>query len=128
MVQISRRGLLKTGAAAGVLAASGLPVRAQSRGGTLRMGLKGANTSDSFDGRTHSDSFMINMGHGCVFDCLTEIAADGSLKGELAESWEASTDAKTWETVFTAPTSPEEKDVTWDTAFAVFGKVNAVAK
>ena len=33
---------------------------------------------------------------GGVFDCLTEVAADGSLTGELAESWEASPDAKVW--------------------------------
>ena len=96
MVQISRRGLLKTGAAAGVLAASGLPARAQSRGGTLRLGLAGANTSDSWDGRTQSDSFMIMAGHGCVFDCLTEVSASGELVGELAVSWEASPDAKEW--------------------------------
>ena len=60
------------------------------------MGLNGANTSDSFDGRTHSDQFMIHMGHGTVFDCLTEVTAAGELVGELAESWEASSDAKTW--------------------------------
>ncbi|MCK0151226.1 ABC transporter substrate-binding protein [Marivita sp. S6314] len=96
MTRISRRGLLKTGAAAGVLAASGLPVRAQQRGGTLRLGLAGANTSDSWDSRTHSDSFMIMAGHGAVFDCLTQVAANGELVGELAESWEASADAVTW--------------------------------
>ncbi|MEM9433537.1 MAG: ABC transporter substrate-binding protein [Pseudomonadota bacterium] len=97
MTQISRRGLLKTGVAAGVLAATGVPAVAQAkRGGRLRLGLAGANTSDSWDGRTHSDSFMIMCAHGCVFDCLTEVGADGQLKGELAESWEASADAKTW--------------------------------
>ena len=96
MTPISRRGLLKTGAAAGVLAATGLPVRAQSRGGTLRLGIAGANTTDSWDGRTHSDSYMIMCGHGAVFDCLTEVAANGELVGELAESWEASADAVTW--------------------------------
>lgn len=96
MTELSRRGLLKAGAAAGVLSATGMPVRAQSRGGTLRLGIAGANTSDSWDGRTHSDSFMIMMGHGTVFDCLTEVGADGQLRGELAESWEASADAKTW--------------------------------
>lgn len=97
MSQISRRSLLKTGVAAGVLSATGLPVRAQAKkGGRLRLGLAGANTSDSWDGRTHSDSFMIMCGHGAVFDCLTEVGADGQLKGELAESWEASADAKTW--------------------------------
>ena len=97
MSQISRRGLLKTGVAAGVLAATGMPLRAEAkRGGRLRLGLAGANTSDSWDGRTHSDSFMIMAAHGCVFDCLTEVGADGQLKGELAESWEASADAITW--------------------------------
>jgi peptide/nickel transport system substrate-binding protein len=97
MTRISRRGLLGTGAAAGVLAASGLPLRAQARrGGRLRVGLSGANTSDSWDGRTHSDMFMTSAGHGTVFDALTEVAADGSLKGELATDWEATPDAKTW--------------------------------
>ena len=97
MTNFSRRGLLKSGAAMGVLAATGLPVAAQAkRGGTLRLGLAGANTSDSWDGRTHSDSYMIMCAHGAVFDCLTEVGADGALKGELAESWEASADAKTW--------------------------------
>src|SRR6056297_3607984 len=93
---ISRRGLLKTGVAAGVLGMSGMPLRAQTRGGKLTAGLSGANTSDSWDGRTHSDLYMIASAQGAVFDSLTEVAADGSLKGELAESWEASADAKTW--------------------------------
>jgi len=94
---ISRRGLLKTGAAAGVLSLTGMPLRAQAtRGGKLTAGLSGANTSDSWDARTHSDIFMIASAQGAVFDSLTEIAADGSLVGELAESWEASADAKTW--------------------------------
>jgi len=96
MYGISRRGLLQSGVAAGVLAATGLPLKAQTRGGKLTAGLGGANTSDSWDGRTHSDIFMIAAAHGCVFDCLTEVAADGSLVGELAESWEATADAKTW--------------------------------
>jgi len=93
---ISRRSLLKTGAAAGVLGLTGMPLKAQTRGGKLTVGLGGANTSDSWDARTHSDIFMIAAAHGTVFDCLTEVGADGSIKGELAESWEASADAKTW--------------------------------
>ncbi len=97
MTKVSRRGLLKTGAAASVLAATGVQVAAApSRGGTLRLGLAGANTSDSWDSRTHSDSYMIMAGHGAVFDTLTEVAANGELVGELAESWEASPDAVTW--------------------------------
>jgi len=58
---ISRRGLLKSGAAAGVLGLSGMPLRAQTRGGKLTAGLGGANTTDSWDGRTHSDIFMLLM-------------------------------------------------------------------
>ncbi|HCP80836.1 MAG TPA: peptide ABC transporter substrate-binding protein [Octadecabacter sp.] len=96
MYGISRRGLLQSGVAAGVLAATGLPLRAQTRGGKLTAGLGGANTSDSWDSRTHSDIFMIASAQGSVFDSLTEVSADGSLVGELAESWEASADAKTW--------------------------------
>jgi len=97
MTRISRRGLLKTGAAAGVLAATGMPLMASpKKGGRLRAGLSGANTSDSWDGRTHSDLFMIASASGSVFDCLTATAADGSLVGELAASWEATADAKTW--------------------------------
>jgi len=96
--ELDRRGFLKTGVAAGVVAATGIrpAFAAPKAGGTLRLGIAGANTSDSWDGRTHSDSYMIMMGHGTVFDCLTEVSADGSLKGELAESWEPSADAKTW--------------------------------
>ncbi|WP_147126593.1 ABC transporter substrate-binding protein [Shimia ponticola] len=98
MTNLSRRGLLKAGAAAGVLTATGAVAggHGPKRGGTAKIGLAGANTSDSWDGRTHSDSYMIVTAHGCVFDCLTEVAADGTLVGELAESWEASADAKTW--------------------------------
>ena len=97
-LNLNRRTMLKAGAAATAYAAAKPAMAADGpqKGGTLRMGMGGANTQDSFDGRTHSDSYMINMGHGCVFDCMTEVAADGSLKGELAESWEASADAKTW--------------------------------
>lgn len=96
MTRITRRGLLKSGAAASVLAASGLPVRAQSRGGTLKIGLSGASVTDHWDSRTFAGNFMIMAGHGCVFDCLTEITATGELVGELAESWEASPDARVW--------------------------------
>lgn len=96
--KMDRRQVLQTGAAAGALAMA-RPAFAQDgpkRGGTLRLGVTGANTSDSWDGRTHSDTYMQVLAHGTVFDCLTEVAADGSLKGELAQDWEASADAKTW--------------------------------
>ncbi|SES09018.1 peptide/nickel transport system substrate-binding protein [Tranquillimonas rosea] len=97
MTRISRRGLLQSGAAAGVLAATGLPGRAQGkRGGCLRLGLAGAHASDTWDARSHADTFMVMATMGGVFDCLTEIASNGELVGELAESWEASSDARVW--------------------------------
>ena len=95
---LSRRGVLKAGAAtAAASAISVLPAKAApSRGGTLRLGIPGANTSDSWDGRTHSDIFMQVAAMGSVFDTLTEIDASGQLIGELAESWSVTPDAKTW--------------------------------
>lgn len=97
MRRLDRRSLLTTGAAAGLLAATGLPLRAApKRGGVLRLGLSGAHPTDSWDSRSHSDSFMKLAAHGAVFDTLTQVAANGELVGELAESWQVSADAKIW--------------------------------
>ncbi len=96
-IKFSRRDVLKASAAG--IATSMLPVMpvyAAKKGGRLRVGTSGANTSDSWDGRTQSDLYMQIAAQGCVFDCLTEVAANGELVGELAESWDASADAKTW--------------------------------
>ncbi len=94
--RISRRGLITSGVFAGVLAATGMPVQAQRRGGVLRLGLSGGSVTDSWDPRTHRGTFMRVIGQGAIFDCLTEISATGELTGELAESWESSPDARIW--------------------------------
>lgn len=92
-----RRAFVGSLSAAAVLAASGLPARASARrGGRLRAALGGASPRDSWDARTHTGLFMSAAGQGTVFDTLTEIAADGSLRGELATRWEASADARRW--------------------------------
>ena len=92
---ISRRGLLTSGALAGVLAATGVPLQAQpNRGGTLRLGLE--SNGSSWDARQVFDPLMRVAAQGCVFDCLTEVTAQGQLVGELAESWEGSVDATVW--------------------------------
>ncbi len=92
-----RRRLLTTGLAAGLLAASGLSITARPRvGGRLRAALPGASLMDSWDARKGFGLFMAAAGQGAVFDNLTEVAADGSLRGELATGWHASQDAKTW--------------------------------
>ncbi|MDH5528665.1 MAG: ABC transporter substrate-binding protein [Paracoccaceae bacterium] len=98
---LSRRGLLK-GATALSASALILPAGMRSaaaaepkKGGTLRIAITGGSTTDSLDPATWSELF-VQVFAACRVNYLTEIAADGSLVGELAESWEASADAATW--------------------------------
>ena len=53
-LKLQRRTVLKAGGAT-LLATSAFPsfATAQKRGGTLRLGLSGGNSTDSWDGRTH---------------------------------------------------------------------------
>lgn len=69
---------------------------APKRGGRLRLGSTGGATSDTLDPALILDIYMNLVSFGQLRNCLTEIAADGSLVPELAESWEASPDAKVW--------------------------------
>ncbi|NDV02694.1 ABC transporter substrate-binding protein [Pseudoroseicyclus tamaricis] len=80
--RFTRRGLLRTGAAAGLMVATGQALAAQSRGGVLRMALP-------------ADALEL-VARRAAYDCLTEIAAGGELIGELAESWEPSEGARAW--------------------------------
>ncbi len=96
LTPLGRRRLLQSGVAAALLAVSGMPARARSRGGKLTAALSGASPMDSWDGRTHSGPFMMAAASGAVFDTLTEVGADGSLIGELATHWGASADARIW--------------------------------
>jgi peptide/nickel transport system substrate-binding protein len=64
-------------------------------GGHFGVAMGHGNTTDSYDPATWDNAFVqvfATARHGN----LTEIAADGSLVGEVAESWEASPDAKVW--------------------------------
>ena len=61
----------------------------------MRMGKAHGQTVDSLDPATHENGFTIAMTHG-YNNYLTEVAPDGSLVGQLAESWDASADAATW--------------------------------
>lgn len=97
---ISRRGVLRGASALGAAALVtpfGAPLaQAQpKKGGILRMGIKAGSTTDSYDPGTWDQVFVqvFAAGRHCY---LTEIAADGSLAPEIAESWEASADAATW--------------------------------
>ncbi len=69
---------------------------APKKGGHFRQAITGGATSDSLDPAQILDSYMINVSFGQLRNNLTEIAPNGELIGELAESWEPSADAATW--------------------------------
>lgn len=92
---MDRRALFATGAAAALLAATGVSAASMPKqGGRLRMALSGALRSDSW--QTGDGLFMQVARQGLVFDTLTEIAADGTLRGELATAWQGSEDGCVW--------------------------------
>jgi len=81
MTRIDRRALFTSGAAAALLAATGVSATPQ-RGGRLRAALSGP---------------MLDQAVGAtVYDNLTEIAADGTLRGELATDWSSDATARRW--------------------------------
>ncbi len=94
---LDRRGFMKTTAAT-ALAAS-LPLSAAKaapkRGGNIRMGKAHGQTTDTLNPATYENGFTTALCHG-QHGRLTEVAPDGSLIPELAESWEASDDATEW--------------------------------
>ncbi len=97
---LSRRSLLKgataLGAAGLILPASVRRAMAEpKRGGILRVAQAAGNTTDGYDPATW-DSQFVQVLHTARCGFLTEVASDGSLVGEVAESWEASADAATW--------------------------------
>ena len=100
--KVNRREFIQAGIAAGVTvtAASAAYDKALAatakKGGHYIQGLTGGSSSETLDPATYLDSFMINVGAGQLRNNLTEIGPDNQLRGELAESWEASADAKTW--------------------------------
>jgi peptide/nickel transport system substrate-binding protein len=96
MNALDRRALFTSGAAAALLASTGLSAAGTGPkpGGRLRAALSGACRTDSWG--AHSGLFMHAAAQGAVFDTLTEISASGTLRGELAAGWEGSPDARTW--------------------------------
>ncbi|WP_371228993.1 ABC transporter substrate-binding protein [Roseovarius sp. 2305UL8-3] len=94
--RLSRRNFLQTAAAGAVVA--GMPLRASAapkRGGHLRIGLGHGQTSDTMNPATYENN-MITAVVFATHGRLTEVAQDGTLKPEVAESWEASDDATEW--------------------------------
>lgn len=72
------------------------PARAApKKGGDFKLGIASGSTTDSLDPGTYADNYMQSVGHA-LHNFLTEVTNTGELQGELAESWEASPDARTW--------------------------------
>jgi peptide/nickel transport system substrate-binding protein len=65
------------------------------KGGTLRLGIGHGSTTDSLDPATY-ENLYIQTQHGAVHNKLTVVGNTGALEPELAESWEASADARQW--------------------------------
>ena len=100
--RINRREFLQRSAALGAVVVapgtllSGMAQAAEpKRGGTLRLGMGGGHTTDSLDPGLHEDSMAINLEYQ-LRSYLTEVAPDGQLVGELAESWEVAPGATDW--------------------------------
>lgn len=97
---LSRRGVLQGAGAVGAAALAG-PLGATrlaaepQRGGTLRLGISHGSTTDTLDPGVLEQVFtqVFSQCRNCM---LTEIAPDGSLVGEVAESWESTPDAAVW--------------------------------
>ena len=90
-------GAASVGLAAGAMNAARAqsPAATPKKGGHLRLGLAGASTTDTHDSGRWADTYMFVIGYATK-GSLVEIAPDGSIRPELAESWGSSDGAKTW--------------------------------
>ena len=100
--KLSRRAFMTGALALGVSLTSAslilnkVEAATPKKGGRLRVGLTGGATTDTLDPGQILDLYMIHLQFGQLRNGLTEVASNGQLVPELAESWDASADAKTW--------------------------------
>lgn len=66
------------------------------QGGVLRIGLQNASQNDNLDPGTWSTSWIGTSFNGGTYNNLVEILPDGSVAGDLAESWEPEPGAAIW--------------------------------
>lgn len=93
--KMDRRALFASGVAAALLAVTGVSAGPlPQRGGKLRLALSGASRRDDW---LHGEGLFMQVARlGLVFETLTEVAADGTLRGELATGWNSAPDARAW--------------------------------
>jgi peptide/nickel transport system substrate-binding protein len=95
---VDRRSLLIGAGAAGLaagLGASGALAQTPKPGGRFRIGASDYSTSDSLDPQLIETRFQLYLGWQ-LHNCLVEVGPGGVLVPELAESWEASADLRSW--------------------------------
>jgi peptide/nickel transport system substrate-binding protein len=99
---LDRREFVKRAGALGLAAPFATSFLSQSvhaatpkKGGKFIQGLGFGSTTDSLDPGTHENSFTTSVVYAYA-NHLTEVDNSGQLVPELAESYEASADAKTW--------------------------------
>ncbi|MEQ9490303.1 MAG: ABC transporter substrate-binding protein [Alphaproteobacteria bacterium] len=99
--KITRRAFMEGAAAAGLTVSAATAMMGKAiaatpkRGGHCRIGMGHGSTTDSLDPATYENGYINTLTHN-THARLTEVAPDISLRGEVAESWEASTDASVW--------------------------------
>lgn len=96
---MTRRGLMKSGmamTAAGLILPTGMAMAQAEpkKGGVFRVGLGHGSTTDGYDPGLW-DQLYVQTFAAARHNYLIEIAADGSLVPEIAESWD-SADGMTW--------------------------------
>jgi len=100
--KLDRREFIKRATALGLAAPFATSLLTQSvhaampkKGGKFTMGSGHGSTTDSLDPGTHENGFLTNLVFAYA-NHLFEVDNTGKLVPELAESFEASKDAKTW--------------------------------
>jgi peptide/nickel transport system substrate-binding protein len=100
--KMSRRQFMHYAVAAGVTATSAstlwtsdVAAATPQKGGTFRAGLHDGNTGDTLDPAKFQSTGEIQLAHA-IRSYLTEITAENGLGPDMADSWEASPDAKMW--------------------------------
>ena len=99
--RLTRRDFIKAASVFGFAAAvpgilsSPAMAASHAKGGHLKIAMGHGSTTDSLDPATHTQAYVQVLA-GALHNWLTVVNADGSLGGEIAESWEATPDAKIW--------------------------------
>ena len=100
---ITRREFIAKATALGIAAAispaflgSKANAATPKKGGRLRIGMQGGSTSDTMDPAKFNDIYQQMTSMGFLRNPLVEIDNQGNAVPDLAESFEAKPDAKSW--------------------------------